>query len=79
MNIDIQRYSPFGIAGGQEVDHTFVKSINSVLITNKLHFGYGLKLTFISRAEVICLLKSRTCINQPFTVFAFCCIQQVFI
>ena len=25
MNINILRYSLFGIAGGQEVDHTFVK------------------------------------------------------
>ena len=25
MNISILRYSLFGIAGGQEVDHTFVK------------------------------------------------------
>ena len=27
MNINILRYSHFGIAGGQEVDHTFVKFI----------------------------------------------------
>ena len=27
MNINILRYSLFDIAGGQEVDHTFVKSI----------------------------------------------------
>ena len=25
MNINILRYSLFGIAGGQEIDHTFVK------------------------------------------------------
>ena len=27
MNIDIQHYSLFGIAGGQEVDHNFVEFI----------------------------------------------------
>ena len=27
MNINILRFSFFGIAGGQEVDHTFVKFI----------------------------------------------------
>ena len=27
MNINILRYSRLGIAGGQEVDHTFVKFI----------------------------------------------------
>ena len=27
MNINVLWYSLFGIAGGQEVDHTFVKSI----------------------------------------------------
>ena len=27
MNINILRYSLFGIAGGKEVDHTFVKFI----------------------------------------------------
>ena len=27
MNINVLRYSLFGNAGGQEVDHTFVKSI----------------------------------------------------
>ena len=27
MNINILRYSLFGIAGGQEVDHTFLKFI----------------------------------------------------
>ena len=27
MNINTLRYSLFGIAGGQEVDHTFVKFI----------------------------------------------------
>ena len=27
MNVNILRYSFFGIAGGQEVDHTFVKFI----------------------------------------------------
>ena len=27
MNINILRYSLFGIAGGQEVNHTFVKFI----------------------------------------------------
>ena len=26
MNINVLHYSLFGIAGGQEVDHTFVKS-----------------------------------------------------
>ena len=30
MNIDILRYSLFGIAGGEEVDHTFVKFISSM-------------------------------------------------
>ena len=30
MNINILHYSFFGIAGGQEVDHTFVKFITGI-------------------------------------------------
>ena len=38
MNINILRYSFFGIAGGQEVDHTFVKFIIYSLPTTALKF-----------------------------------------
>ena len=44
MNINTLRYSLFGIAGDQEVDHTFVKlHFISEFITN-LHYFEGTKI-----------------------------------
>ena len=34
MNINILRYSLFGIAGGQEVDHNFCYAKNNFALTN---------------------------------------------
>ena len=36
MNINILRYSLFGIAGDQEADHNFVKDILHVLLSRPL-------------------------------------------
>ena len=61
MNINIPRYSLFGIAGGQEVDYTFVKFViysltmiallicrcfESTLYANKELFNDQLRMSF---------------------------------
>ena len=62
MNINILPYSLFGIAGGQEVDHTLVKFVVKLLIVNlhnkfcKFHlpFSYSVFSYFISASATVC-------------------------
>ena len=40
MNINILRYSFFGIAEGQEIDHTFVKNTDCILEIYKFNVNF---------------------------------------
>ena len=59
MNINILRYSLFGIARDQEDEHTFVKFVNSVIgLFVKLGVSFLLShsLDYVCKA-VFCLLR----------------------
>ena len=68
MNINILRYSLFGIAGRQEVDHTFVKK--QMMLANFAICAIN-KQNFISIDKYLDVFFKSKC-NFKFSSFYFC-------